>query len=40
MEIPPEGNNDTVTFSGSTVTLSMFASFSFVDQIRIYICDF
>ena len=40
MEIPPEGTNDTVTFSGSTVSLSMFASFEFVDQIRIYICDF
>ena len=40
MEIPPKGDNDTVTFSGSTVSLSMFASFAFVDQIRIYICDF
>lgn len=40
MEIPPEGTNDTVTFSGSTVSLTMRAAATFVDQIRIYVCDF
>lgn len=40
MEIPPENVvNDTVTFSGSTVTLTMFASQNFVDQIRVYVID-
>ena len=35
MELP---GNDTVTFTGlGTVNLTMFASFAFVDQIRIYV---
>ena len=40
MEIPPENVvNDTVTFSGNTVSLTMQAGATFVDQIRIYVID-